>query len=218
MTGDGTKRRWAEGSQIEGLCHLGLAMVAETDPSQSSAALQEFDASLDSLNCGGWTQGIDCAPLRQSVFDHIKTTHPEMLVELDRLRQERERQRAVEASLGTIWSPVEQAADSIAQKMWVVEYETLHLGEAQPAIRRVSAQQIQGTQLLVSTMVRQSFCPAKKAFVAKAGPAEFLKRAGAHCKDHAPEGSAQGHFYAGAASGSVLLTKQCQAALASSCP
>lgn len=192
---------------------------AAHDQTPQATVLNEYDLSLASLDCAGAsTRGIDCAPLRQSILNHIKTTNPKMLAELDRLDQKRIRERAVAAAVAAVWTPVEQVGDEIAKRTWMVEYEVSKLGQMPPLQRRVTEKQIQGSRLHIAAIVQQQFCPAKKAFMARAGAAEFIRKAGAHCKDNAPTGSAEGRYYAGAETGEVILTKQCQAALASSCP
>jgi hypothetical protein len=215
----GTHPLWVESNgQANGVVHLGLALIAEGSNARHASVLQEYDQVLGSLNCNGWSQGIDCARLRQFVLDHVKTTSPDMLAELDRLQQERTRREAAEAALLSIWTPVEQQGDDIAKTMWMADYEESQLGRMPSMQRDVITKQIQGTRRRVAAMVQQGLCPAKKAFLSKAGAAEFNKRAAAHCKENPPSGSAQGRYYAGAETGEVALTAQCQRALASSCP
>jgi len=225
-TAAGTQPRWGE---ADALSHWGLATLAEA-ANDAPTILKEYDLVFQVLDCTTDTSKAmdvfacgDNPPVRRAILEHIRADHPSMIAEIERLQQERARQAAVSAALAQVWAPVEQVADDIAQKKWMIQYArqthtyTAIHGDVLRT-RPTDEASLQRSEVGIVRYAHDRLCPLKKVFVAQAGTAEFTKRAAAHCKDHAPMGSGQGNLYAGVQSGQVVLTSQCQAAFATPCP
>ena len=183
MTLAGTRRRWVEGmNHVDGLCHLGLATVAEA-ANEPCATCRGSERVRPGPGVAQLRRNDRGGRLRPSSTEHRRP--PQLDEPADDGRSgcvllARERERAAEAAVTRVWLPVEQVGDDIAKKMWIVEYETSKLGQMSPPQRAATMQQIQGSNLRIAGLIRQAFCPTKKGFVASAGQAEFTKRAAAH--------------------------------------
>jgi hypothetical protein len=103
------------------------------------------------------------------------------------------------------WAPVEAAADQIALTAYGIDFAL----RVSPTERnqRAAARARQG----LAAIIRDQYCPAKKAFLRQAGLADFQRRAVDHCKRFAPTAAGLGGV-------SVTLTPQCQGAFATPCP
>jgi hypothetical protein len=117
---------------------------------------------------------------------------------------DREIQQAASQVEG-LWSGVTQAGDDLVQKRHVAE------NLAKIANRPHLQSQLQTVLAINQAIVTERYCPARKAFVQRAGVVEFQKRAVAHCKEQAPTGQ-------GLSGVEVTLTTECTAAYATPCP
>lgn len=101
------------------------------------------------------------------------------------------------------WAEVEAVVDDLAAKRFIARYASQH------ANRPRAARDAQRMQQMLRGMLTQQFCPAKKAFVAAAGQAEFLKRSKAKCRDNPPTATGT--------NGPERLVSDCEAVFAEVC-
>jgi hypothetical protein len=105
-----------------------------------------------------------------------------------------------------LWSTVVGVADDLTQKEYAVTVAK-QWGAAQPRLQRQLPQIVAMNQAIV----RDQYCPAKKAFIHGVSLAEFQRRATAHCQTAAPLGQ-------GVSGAQVTLTSECTTVYAISCP
>lgn len=82
---------------------------------------------------------------------------------------------------------------------------------AQVATRPSQRANLQQVQAVNATTVTERYCPARRAFLRASSPAEFQRRAAAHCRDQPPTGQ-------GLSGAQVTLTAECQQVYAIVCP
>ncbi len=105
-----------------------------------------------------------------------------------------------------LWSTVAGVADDLTQKEYAVQVAK-KWGAAQPRLQRQLPQIVAINQAIV----RDQYCPAKKAFIQGVSLAEFQRRATAHCQTAAPVGQ-------GISGAQVTLTSECTTVYAMPCP
>jgi hypothetical protein len=105
-----------------------------------------------------------------------------------------------------LWSTVAGVADDLTQKEYAVKVAK-QWGASQPRLQRQLPQVIAINQAIV----RDQYCPAKKAFIQGVSLAEFQRRAAAHCQTSAPLGQ-------GVSGAQVTLTSECTTIYAQPCP
>lgn len=107
----------------------------------------------------------------------------------------------ISAQLNGLWGEVQEVGDDLVVKTYQTTM-VAKLGKASTAAKM---------RTFNAATVAERYCPARKAFVAALGAAEFAKKAAAHCKDEPPTGQ-------GLSGAEVTLTAQCQQVYASACP
>lgn len=104
-----------------------------------------------------------------------------------------------------LWENVEYPAVEIAQKRYGVRFirQNARDPRSQAGANRMEQH--------VAMIIRDQYCPARKAFVAAAGIKEFQARAATKCREDAPVGTGLGGTQ-------ITLTSDCQAAFSTGCP
>lgn len=100
---------------------------------------------------------------------------------------------------------MEQPGDQIAEKRYMISFVKTKLPQTPKNVKGAHMMDIH-----VKAITSEQFCPARKAFIAKVGLAEYQARAKQHCKDNAPVGI-------GLSGVQVTLTAECNAAFATTC-
>jgi hypothetical protein len=103
-----------------------------------------------------------------------------------------------------LWETVQQAADKITETRSQAAGIRALQPQMAPASQRQNERALQRMSVFVAASTQEKLCPAKRAFVAHSGVAEFSRRVADHCR--APAG--QGY----------LDSAKCQATFATSCP
>jgi hypothetical protein len=114
--------------------------------------------------------------------------------------------RTVAARTESLWSTVAAVGDDLVQKQYAATVAK-QWGAAQPRLQRQLPQIIAMNQAIV----RDNYCPAKKAFIQSVSLAEFQRRSANHCQTAAPLGQ-------GVSGAQVTLTSECTAVYAMPCP
>jgi len=117
------------------------------------------------------------------------------------------RQPPVEDAVNTsaAWRAVQEAGDGLA-----IGRHTLRITlEVNPTPRNM--QEAEKVRRYEPTLIAQTYCPAKKAFIAQFSAAEFAKRAAAHCTGDPP-------MTEGLSGAQVPLPADCRDVFALSCP
>ena len=103
------------------------------------------------------------------------------------------------------WRAVQEAGDGLA-----IGRHTLRITlEVNPTPRNM--QEAEKVRRYEPTLIAQTYCPAKKAFIAQFSAAEFAKRAAAHCTGDPP-------MTEGLSGAQVPLPADCRDVFALSCP
>jgi len=119
--------------------------------------------------------------------------------------------RAVAAKVDELWGSVQAVGDDIAAELGKRDLARSLEPQMPPLSRMQTERAIQRMMAHQQAVISEQYCPARKAFVAQLGLAEFAKSVAAHCKNDPPVASGQGGE-------DVPLTSQCQAAYATACP
>lgn len=104
----------------------------------------------------------------------------------------------------SLWSEVESAVDSIAEKKHIAKF-------AQQNLRgRRNARATERVKMHISALLKESYCPAVNTFKAERTQAEFNELAKAHCDDRPPTGT-------GLSGVTVTLTAECRSTYLTPC-
>jgi hypothetical protein len=114
--------------------------------------------------------------------------------------------KRVAAQTESLWSTVTFVGDDLTRKEHLVDVAR-KWGSAQPRLQRELPQVLAINQ----SIVKEKYCPARKAFIQAASVAEFQRRAMLHCKNEAPTGQ-------GISGAAVTLTSECSTVYAIQCP
>jgi hypothetical protein len=105
-----------------------------------------------------------------------------------------------------LWSEAAENYDNLAKSRFDLE----KLNKYESSSKRY-AEKVHDEQSYERALIDEHVCPSRRAFVARAGAAEFQRRATDHCTNKPPTG-------AGYSGGSVPLPSQCRTAFATPCP
>ena len=103
-----------------------------------------------------------------------------------------------------LWSPVVSSADDIAQRRHMASFARQNA----PTARNLAA--AQRVDAHVASLIRDSYCPAVKAFLKRSTRADFQARAKDHCDQEPPTGTGLGGEQ-------VVLTAGCRQVFATPC-
>lgn len=120
-------------------------------------------------------------------------------------RRQEQAQRAQEADDQELWGEVESRGDEIATLAYKIQFGRQNFVQSRHNVRGLE----QMTKYREG-LIRDAFCPAKRAFVKAKGAAEYNQRAAEHCKDSAPIDAAVGGV-------EKTLTAECKAAFGAGC-
>jgi len=136
-----------------------------------------------------------------SHFNHdVMAMHTQEMVQ----RRNADAEAQDHADLDQLWEDVRSQGDSLAELTFKIAFaeKTFDQRRARRGILNMRA----GREMVV----RNGYCPAKKAFVTRAGTSEFSKRATQHCKDEPPTST-------GLAGAEITLTRECRVVFATGC-
>lgn len=117
-------------------------------------------------------------------------------------RREAAEKAAAEAKIAAAFGLVSSLVDDIAQLRFQVQVAK-KLGPSKPNLKAIPVVEAEAAR-----KVKEDYCPQKQKFVDEYGPDEFSTRSKAFCADTPPVGTA---------GGSVKLTSDCQAIVATAC-
>lgn len=109
------------------------------------------------------------------------------------------------SEIDELWQEAEGRGDEIAVLAYKIRFGNQNFVKSRHNVRG-----LESMQLYRQGLVRDAFCPAKKAFIKATSAGEFQRRAAAHCKDEPP-------VEAGVGGTEVRLTSDCQAAFGTGC-
>lgn len=171
---------------------FGLALLFERD-GKSDYAKKTF---LKCVDLPPWDNPFwDLARQRAGLPEGYET--PAMIA-----RREAAEKAAAEAKIATAFGLVSSLVDDIAQLRFQVQVAK-KLGPSKPNLKAIPVVEAEAAR-----KVKEDYCPQKQKFVDEYGPDEFSTRSKAFCADTPPVGNA---------GGSVKLTTDCQAIIATAC-
>ncbi len=126
-----------------------------------------------------------------------------LLKDVDKV--EAEEQKNATAKVDAAWSSLRTIGDDLATKKFLHAFAAANLKGAR------NARATQNMSAHIASITRDDFCPAMKEFLAVSTRADLAKRAKAHCDDDPPTAT-------GLAGKEEILTAECRAVYATTCP
>lgn len=184
-----------------------VAFLFYSKRSGEALDLREVEAKYGPKLGTAWAKSRDLQEAFASMFPESRFVQELTAVQAKEVEERRERQarQAAEADDQALWEEVQGRGDEIATLGYKIQFGHQNFVKTKHNVRGLAAM-----QKYREGLVRDAFCPAKRAFVKAKGAAEYNQRAAEHCKDSAPVDVGIGGV-------EKVLTTECRAAFSTGC-
>lgn len=184
-----------------------VAFVIQSKYSGEPLDLSRVEALYGPKLTASWAKNRDLQQAFATMFPESRFVHDlqrAQAKEAEKRQQEQARQ-AEAADDQALWDEVQSRGDEIATLTYKIAF-----GRQNFVQTRHNARGLASMQKYKEGLVRDAFCPARRAFVKAKGGAEYNQRAAEHCKESAP-------VDVGVGGTQKTLTAECRAAFATGC-